>query len=148
MTLIDANLLLYAYDDYSPHYTTSHAWLKRTLAGPDPVALSWTTILAFLRLSTSPRVFRRPLSASQTAEVITGWLKDSRWTVLDPGARHWEILEHLLIDGQATGAIVMDAHLAALAIEHGATLASGGKDFTRFPGLRLLNPLAPPPKSH
>lgn len=141
MILIDANLLLYAYDDQSPHHAVVHRWLQRTLSGPEPAALSWTVVLAFLRLATDPRVFRRPLSISQATEVVDGWLSSSRFAVLEAGERHWEIFRRVLVDGQATGKLVMDAHLGALALEHGATLASADRDFTRFPGLSIVNPL-------
>lgn len=141
MILLDANVLLYACDDHSPHHAAARNWLEKTLSGPEPAALSWTTILAFLRLATDPRVFRRPLPIAQAAEIIAGWLEGPRFALLDPGERHWRILRRLLLDGQASGKLVMDAHLAALAIEHGATLASADRDFARFPGLKLLNPL-------
>ncbi len=141
MILIDANLLLYAYDDHSPHHAAARRWLERTLSGPEPAALSWTILLTFLRLATDPRVFQQPLSMSRATEVVAGWLGSSRFTVLQAGERHWEILRRTLIDGQASGKLVMDAHLGALAIEHGATLASADRDFIRFPGLRILNPL-------
>jgi toxin-antitoxin system PIN domain toxin len=140
--LIDANLLLYAWDDHAPHHAASRAWLEETLWGREPAAFSWTVILSFLRLATDPRVFQRPLSISQGAEVISDWFAASRFILLQPGERHWEILKGLLVAGQASRKLVMDAHLAALAIEHGATLASVDRDFARFPGLRLLNPLA------
>lgn len=98
-------------------------------------------MLAFLRLATDPRVFRQPLSISQATEVVDGWLGSARFAVLQAGERHWKIFRQILVDGQATGKLVMDAHLGALAIEHGATLASADRDFTRFPGLRIVNPL-------
>jgi uncharacterized protein len=141
MILIDANLLLYASDDHSPHHLPARHWLERTLSGPEPAALAWTVILAFLRLSTDPCVFQRPLTVTRAIEVIAGWLEDPRFTLLEPGERHWPILQHVLAKGQATGKLVMDAHLAALTIEHGATLASADRDFARFPSLNLLNPL-------
>ena len=141
MILIDANLLLYASDERSPHHTSARTWLERTLSGPEPAALSWTVILAFLRLATDRRVFQRPLSILQATEIISNWLEDRRLVLLEPGERHWDILRLALINGQASGKLVMDAHLAALAIEHGATLASADRDFTRFSGLDLLNPL-------
>jgi hypothetical protein len=141
MVLIDANLLLYACDDHSPHHAGARKWLEKTLSGPEPAALSWTVILAFLRLATDRRVFQRPLSILQATEIIFDWLQNPRIALLEPGERHWDILRGALINGQASGKLVMDAHLAALAIEHGATLASADRDFTRFPGLELLNPL-------
>lgn len=142
LILIDANLLLYAWDDHSPHHAASRAWLEETLWGQEPAAFSWTVILAFLRLATDSRVFQRPLSISQGAEVVSEWFAASRFVLLQPGERHWEILKGLLIVGQASRKLVMDAHLGALAIEHGATLASVDRDFARFPGLKLLNPLS------
>lgn len=141
MILVDANLLLYAHDHYSPHHQGARGWLQGIMAGPEPVALSWIVVLAFLRLSTNPRVFQRPLPISRAGEVIEGWLADPRVRLLEPTERHWEILKRLLVAGQAAGSMVTDAHLAALAIEHGATLASADRDFARFPGLKLLNPL-------
>jgi uncharacterized protein len=139
--LVDANLLLYAHDHYSPHHQGARGWLQGILVGPEPVALSWIVVLAFLRLSTNPRVFQQPLSIARAGEVIEGWLADPRVRLLEPTERHWEILKSLLVEGQAAGPLVTDAHLAALAIEHGATLASTDRDFARFPGLKLLDPL-------
>jgi uncharacterized protein len=139
--LIDANLLLYAWDNHSTHHVAARDWLEKTLAEQEPAALSWTIILAVLRLAADPRVFRQPLSISQTTDVISEWFATSRFVLLQPGERHWEVLKGLLIGAQASRKLVMDAHLAALAIEHGATLASADRDFARFPGLKLLDPL-------
>lgn len=141
MILIDANLLLYAFDDHSPHHATARSWLETTLSGREPAATSWTVVLAFLRLATDRRVFQRPLSIAQSIEVISGWFAGQRLTLLEPTEQHWETLRRLLLEGQSSGVLVMDAHLAALAIEHGATMASADRDFARFPGLKLLNPL-------
>jgi uncharacterized protein len=139
--LVDANLLIYAHDHDSPHHEGARGWLEGVLAGPEPVAISWIVLLAFLRLSTNSRVFRQPLSIARAVEVIEDWLADTRVKLLEPSERHWEVLRKLLAEGQAAGPLVTDAHLAALAIEHGATLASADRDFARFPGLKLLNPL-------
>jgi uncharacterized protein len=111
------------------------------LWGHEPPAFTWTVILAFLRLATDARVYRQPLSMSQCAELISEWFAASRFVLLEPGQRHWEILRRLLVNGQASRRLVMDAHLAAVAIEHNATLASADRDFARFPGLRFFNPL-------
>jgi uncharacterized protein len=142
MILLDANILLYACDDHSPHHSAARVWLERTIVGPELAALSWTVILAFLRLSTDPRVFQRPFSIPEAIETIAGWLKNPRFVLLQPQERHWTVLQQVLISGQASGKLVMDAHLGALAIEHGATLASADRDFARFPKLKLLNPLS------
>ena len=145
MTLIDANLLLYAYDSASPHHRAARTWLERMLSGPEPVVLAWTVILAFLRISTDPRILQKPLSVTQAAGLAAEWLGNPSVGVLEPGDRHWKILERVLADGKATGKLVMDAHVAALAIEHGATLATADRDFARFPGLRFFNPLLSAP---
>ena len=141
MILIDANILLYAYDPSSPHHQAARGWFETSVAKPENIALTWMTILAFIRISTSARPLEHPLSADEAASIVTNWLGRPMFTLLNPGERHWEILQSLMTRGQVHGPLVMDAHLAALAIEHGATLATTDRDFTRFPGLRLLNPL-------
>jgi toxin-antitoxin system PIN domain toxin len=141
MTLIDANILLYAYDPSSPHHRVARGWLETTILEPENIALTWMTLLAFLRISTSPRPLEHPLSIAEAGAIVSGWLERPMFSVLNPGERHWEILLGLMAKGQARGPLIMDAHLAALAIEHGATLATTDRDFARFPGLRILNPL-------
>jgi toxin-antitoxin system PIN domain toxin len=98
-------------------------------------------LLAFLRISTDPRIRKNPFSLTEAASIVAEWLDRPMVTLLNPSERHWEILLGLMKQGQARGPLIMDAHLAALAIEHGATLATTDRDFTRFPGLRILNPL-------
>lgn len=141
MILVDANLLLYAYHPRSAQHQQSHDWLERALAGPEAFRLAWTTIWAFLRISTTVRVFERPLSASEAASAVSSWLRQPAAGILEPGERHWEILSRMLHDGQSTGPIVMDAVMAAIAVEHGATLCTTDRDFSRFPGLKWRNPL-------
>lgn len=141
MTLIDANLLLYAYDASSRHHARSREWLEEVLSGPDPVGLAWIAILAFLRISTNPRALAHPLSLAEAVSIVSSWLEQPCVQPLDPGERHWEILSGLLEPAQARGPLVMDAHLAALALEHGAILATSDRDFSRFEGLRTLDPL-------
>jgi toxin-antitoxin system PIN domain toxin len=141
LTLIDANLVLYAFDLSSPHHRAAHRWLSATLSSPEPLALPWATILAFLRLSTDPRLLRRPLTIAEASATVSEWLALPNVSVPSPGDRHWAILSRLLTEGQVRGALVTDAHLAALAIEHGATIATVDRDFARFPGLRFFNPL-------
>ena len=141
MILVDANILLYAYVPSSNHHEAARAWLESTFSKPDPVALAWATILAFLRISTTPRIFRHPFSAAEAMAIVSGWLEQPLACILSPGERHWEILRSLISKGQAHGPLISDAHLAALAIEHGATLATTDRDFTRFPGLRIVSPL-------
>jgi len=141
MILIDANLLLYAYDSRSPRQKGAGAWLEAVFSGGQSVGLAWQSILAFLRIGTHAGILTEPIAVSEAASIVSGWLAQRAVSLLQPTERHWDILSRLLTDGQASGPLVMDAHLAALAIEHGATLCSTDRDFTRFKGLRLLNPL-------
>ena len=141
MILVDANILLYAYLARSEHHAAARAWAEAAFSGPVPVRLAWTTILAFLRISTNPGLRGRPLRMEEAAAVVDEWLSQPNVDILTPGERHWEILRDLLKAAQVRGALTSDAHLAALAIEHGATLCTCDRDFTRFPGLRILNPL-------
>jgi hypothetical protein len=141
MILIDANVLLYAYDPSSPHHRAARGWLETTISKPEDIGLTWMTLLAFVRISTSPRPLEHPLSTTEAVAIASRWLERPMVTIPNPGEGHWEILCDLMAKGQAHGRLIMDAHLAALAIEHGATLATTDRDFARFPGLRILNPL-------
>lgn len=141
MTLVDANLLLYAYDATSRFHRVARPWLEQQLSGSAPIGLPWAVLLAFLRISTNPRAVTRPLSVEEAAEIVSSWLRVACVVVPQPGPGHWEILLRLLSVSQARGPLVPDAHLAALALEHGALLATTDRDFTRFEGLRLLDPL-------
>ena len=141
MILIDANLLLHAYNPRAAEHDASRAWLEATLSGSRPVRFAWLTLWAFLRISTNPRVFERPLSMAEAGDIVSSWLAQPIAGVLDPAERHWDILQDLARQGQTAGPLVMDAALAAIAIEHGATLCSTDRDFARFPGLNWVNPL-------
>jgi len=140
--LVDANLLLFAYDAASEHHARARTWLEDVLSGSDPVGFAWVTLLAFLRIATNPRALARPLTLAEATAIVSSWLGQPCVSLLQPGERHWEILSGLLEPAQARGPLVMDAHLAALAMEHGAVLASNDRDFARFDGLQIVNPLA------
>jgi len=139
--LVDANLLLYAYEPDSSQHEASRRWLEETLSGPELVQFTWLTLWAFIRIATNARVFFRPLSATEAHTAVASWLKQPNVAVVEPGERHLEILGDLLGSGQATGQLVMDAALAAIAIEHGATLCSTDRDFSRFTNLDWHNPI-------
>jgi len=141
MILIDANLLLYASDTASVHHETSRRWLETTLSGQEPVGLAWAALLAFVRIGTNPRIRKDALTVEEAAAIVASWLARPTITLLNPGERYWEILRDLMTRGQARGPLVTHAHLAALAIEHGALLATTDRDFARFPGLKFFNPL-------
>ncbi len=143
MKLPDVNLLLYAADETSAHHAAAHAWVGETLSGAGTVAFAWEVLLAFVRLSTSPAVFDHPLSADQALDVVDGWLAQPCVTVIGPADRHTSLLRELLAPSGTAGNLTTDAHLAALAIEHGAELCSCDSDFSRFSGLRWTDPLSP-----
>jgi toxin-antitoxin system PIN domain toxin len=140
--LNDANLLLYAYHPRAEQHEQSRVWLEAVLSGSDLVRFAWLSLWAFLRIATNPRVFDRPLSLSEAEAAISSWLAQPAAGILEPGERHCDILRGLVRQGQATGPLVMDAVLAAIALEHGATLCTTDRDFSRFPGIKLTNPLA------
>jgi len=142
LILLDANVLLYAYDEKASEHPRARVWLEEALTGTRPVHLAWVAILAFLRISTDRKALTQPLSMQEAAAAVHDWLARPQVGFLNPGDRHWEILRMLLRDGQASSRLVTDAHLAALAVEHGATLCTTDRDFARFPGVRTLNPLA------
>lgn len=142
MILCDANLLLYAYNASAPEHPRARAWLEASLSSPRPFALSWATIAAFLRLTTNRAVFPAPLAIAEATRAVDAWLARPMVVLLEPGPRHWEIARPLLVAANARAALVPDALLAALALEHGATLASHDLDFRRFEGLDGFDPLA------
>lgn len=142
MILVDANLLLYAYDASSPQHAAARGWLEELLSGDERVGLGLQTILAFIRISTNIDVFERPLQTANAIAIVSSWLERPYVDVVPTGDRHWQILSDVAAGGQARGARLMDAHLAALTIEHGATLATTDRGFARFPGLRFRNPIA------
>lgn len=141
MRLVDANLLLYATDERSPRHKAARSWLERQLSGEAPVAFAWAVLLAFLRVSTSHRVFEHPLRPDRAFDVVDRWLAQPCAVIVQPGDRHAALLRQLLSPFGTAANLVSDAHLAALAIEHGAELNSCDNDFSRFPGLRWVNPL-------
>jgi toxin-antitoxin system PIN domain toxin len=139
--LLDANLFLYAHNTSSKEHRATVTWLKEILADPGPVGLSWETILAFLRVSTTPRIFGEPFDIDMAVSIVSDWLGRPNVSIVGPTDRHWEIFSKLLPRSRVRGSLIMDAHLAALAIEHGATLCTNDRDFARFPGLKVEYPL-------
>ena len=141
MTLVDANVLLYAYDARSRFHVPARSWLEEQLSGAALVGLPWSVLLAFLRISSNARALQRPLSIEDASAIVSAWLEVPCVLVPWQGPVHWDILAGLLGASQAKGPLVSDAHLAALALEHGAVLATTDRDFTRFKGLRLVDPV-------
>ena len=143
MILVDVNLLIYATNTHSATHASARDWLDRQLSAPYRVGLPWPSLLGFLRLATNARIATRPLTMAAAWRQVAQWLTcEEAWIPL-PTERHAEVLGSLLAGPGVQGNLVPDAHLAALAIEHGLTLCSTDGDFARFPGLKWSNPLAP-----
>ena len=142
MKLPDANLLLYALDEESLLHARARAWLEALLSGTEPVGFAWVVMLAFVRLSTRPQLFANPLAPAEAFAVVEGWLAQPCALVLQPTERHLAVLRGLVEPLGTAGNITTDAHLAALANEHGGEVFSADTDFARFRGLRWTNPLA------
>lgn len=142
MLIADLNLLLYATNADAPQHERARRWWESAVTGDENVGLAWIVILGFVRIATNPRIMSAPLTLAQALAIVGGWLAQPGIRVVEPTDRHWRILEELLAETGAAGNLTSDAHLAALAIEHGATLCSADRDFARFERLRWHNPLA------
>ena len=141
MILVDANLLIYARVRSSPQNESARDWLDAQLNGTARVGLPWPSLLGFLRLVTNPRVFAHAENMASAWEQIEEWIDRPTVWIPEPTERHREILGSLLRSHGGRANVVPDAHLAALAIEHGLVLCSTDGDFARFPGLKWENPL-------
>lgn len=139
--ILDANLLLYARNSADPRHERAARVVQDALNGPRRVGLPWQTLTAFLRIATHPRVFPSPLTAAAAVEQVQEWLAAPSSWVPVPTPRHHEIFLELLRDLRITGALISDAHLAALALEHGVAIWSSDTDFARFEGLTWRDPL-------
>ena len=142
MIFPDINLLIYAYDSGSKHHRICSEWLETTINSQVPVCFSWHTIFGFMRVATTIRMVSRPFTASEVMTIAEELMSVATAKMLEPGEKHFGIFRRLVDDTGISGARLSDAHIAALAIEHGATVASSDKDFRVFDGLSLMNPIA------
>jgi toxin-antitoxin system PIN domain toxin len=142
MILVDANLLVYARVSDFPEHARARRWLEDRLSGSTRVGLPWPSLLAFVRLVSNPRVFNHPSTVSDAWAQVEEWLDTAPAWIPSATDRHREVMT-TLVPTVTSAKLVPDAHLAALAIEHGLALASADGDFARFPGLRWENPLSP-----
>lgn len=142
MTILDANILLYAYDQQSAGHERVREWLEGALSGRDSVGLPWVSIWAFVRIATNPRLSEWPLRAEEAMSIIGKLRAHPSVVLVNPGRRHERLLLEQMQSAGVRGRETTDAALAALAIELGATLVSTDLGFRRFPELRWLNPLA------
>lgn len=141
MIVIDVNLLIYAVNEDAPDHEKARTWLEAVMSGTETVGLPWIVLLAFLRLTTRPGLFQRPLKAAEAFELIETWMAQPRVIALEPARRHLQTMRDLLAPLGTAGNLTSDAHLAAIAVEHGAELCSTDADFARFNRLRWRNPL-------
>ena len=139
--LVDANLLLYARNADDPRQRAAAAWLEEVLNGPARVGLPWSSLVAFARIATNQRVFARPLTTADACAQIEAWLAAPAAWIPVPTERHAEIFTDLVRKHRVAGALIADADLAALAIEHGLELASTDADFARFGEIRWIDPI-------
>lgn len=142
MIIVDVNLLIYAVNRDAPMHRKAKSWLEAVISGTETVGLPWNVLLAFLRLTTRSGLFQKPLPVKSAFDLVDAWLKQPAVTVIEPTARHLTTLRDLILPLGTGGNLTSDAHLAALAIEHGAQLCSADNDFARFGRLRWRNPLA------
>ena len=140
MKIVDANVLLYAVNRDSEQHETARDWLDAALTQAETIGFAWSVVLAFLRVSTHPTVFARPLSSDESLTTMQTWLAQSSATIVEPTSRHLSVLGGLLVTAGTAGNLVNDAHLAALAIENAAELVSYDSDFARFAGLAWSRP--------
>ena len=145
MILVDANLLIYAVNQDLPQHDSARIWWEATLSGSESVGIPWVVLLAFLRICTNHRIFDNPLTTEDALGYVEDWLGHPLVKPVSPGARHWTVLANLLKRTGTAGNLTTDAHIAALAIEHGYTVCSADNDFKRFSEIRHLNPIAEVP---
>ncbi|MES2208713.1 MAG: type II toxin-antitoxin system VapC family toxin [Chloroflexota bacterium] len=142
MQLVDANILIYAVNADAPNHAVCRRWLDAALGANDPVGFAWIALLAFLRVVTNPTVLAEPWSVHEATDQVRTWLTAPAAVVVEPTARHADVLAGLLSGVGTAGNLVSDAHLAALATEHLATVVTFDLDFARFPGVRSTQPAA------
>ena len=141
MILTDVNILIYAHDINFKHHQEIKIWFEEKLTSADSLYLSWQAITGFLRITTNPKLFPNPLAVEKSVEKMNRWLERPNVSILVETEKHWATFNRLIIENNLRGGKIMDAHIAALAIEHGVTLVTTDRDFLTFKGLRTLNPL-------
>jgi hypothetical protein len=140
--LVDANLLLFAVDDTAPGHARAAAWLVEKLNGDRRVGLPWESLTAFVRIATNPRASDHPLKPADAWRFVEDWLAAPATWIPIPTETHADVLGGLVRKYRLAGNLIPDAHLAALAFEHGLEVCSADTDFARFTEIRWRNPLA------
>ena len=141
MIVPDVNLLVYAYNDGAPQHTAAREWWEALMRGEEPIGIPWSVATGFIRIMSDARIVTSPLSPSDAADYVRGWLRYPHVRLLDPGDKHWEYFQqNLSVPGSGPG-LVADAHIAALAMEVDAVVHTRDSDFARFSGLRRHDPI-------
>ena len=141
MELVDVNLLINAVHTASPDHWRARAWLDGKLQRREAIGLPWAVLVGFVRITTNPRITNHPFTLDEALAQVREWLAPPGAAVLHPTGEHARHFAEQCLAASATGNLVSDAHLAALAVEHGCELASNDADYGKFPGLRWINPL-------
>ncbi len=141
MIVPDLNLLLYAYDSASPYYDAARRWWDGLLNGAERVGIPWIVVVGFIRLTTGPNVLGQPATPDAAIDTVEDWFALPHVAPLNPGPEHLTLMRRALATAGTGGDLATDAHIAALAMEHGAEVHSNDSDFRRFPGVRWRNPL-------
>lgn len=140
MKVVDLNVLVYATDSTSARHAVAKTWLDAAISSSDTIGLPTAVTIGFVRITTNARIMQAPLKVSESVAIVRGWLQRANVSTPAPTDRHYEIMEEILSPLPAGGNIVSDAHLAAIAIAHGAEVYSFDRDFGRFAGLRWAEP--------
>lgn len=143
MILLDANILIYAYIDELPQHKKVSKWFENLISSRvDSVAIISTVATAFLRISTNKRIFSKPSSIADATDRLDELFMSPMVEFVGPTEKHWSIYSTILREMNITGDVVMDAYIAAMAVEHGAAVASADKDFRRFSDyVKIVDPL-------
>lgn len=142
MIVPDINLLVYAYNRDAPHHDEAREWWENCLSSQQTVGIPWVVVLGFVRIMTSRVVLVDPMEPGEALGHVQSWGERPQAHAVVPGPRHLQIMSGIMRAARASGRLTTDAHLAAIAIENQAELHSNDADFSRFPGLRWVNPLA------
>lgn len=141
MIVPDANLLIYAYNTAAPEHRAAKQWLENAFSSPELIGLSWQVVTAFLHITTNLRIFAKPFTAKEAADIVEDWLAQPQVRVITPTEDHWNIFSTIIVKEKIAGPLIIYVHLATLTIEHGATLATTDRDFSRFSKLKVIYPI-------
>lgn len=142
MIAIDTNILVYSHRADSPWHSVAKLAVKTLAEGKRSCAIPWPCVHEFLAVATHPKIYDPPSTAKQAIEQVDAWLESPKLVLIAEAADHWLTLAQQINAGQISGPMVHDARVAAICLEHGVSeLWSVDRDFSRFPNLRVRNPL-------